>query len=280
MLSSMATRNQFSKGRNPSGDNKDDGKKFHIGPQTFKGGSVLGSWKNGWDFEYAHSGTGSQQDAPLIFQEGDITADIYRSSKNIIVQICNCVAVRPHGLSQEMAHKYPYSNSYSTRRPIGSLNRADIEDRAEPGTIAVCRSERSSRDPVVVNMFGQFYMGKNVKSNRHSQLILSTTENQLESGNNHEQSSERYKKSSKSDEHLVNGLLKDTQENRIFWFQQCLRELAVVLPGMDSQRIIFPYKIGCGLAGGDWEKDYFPAIQKFVSDIAEYKIKVIILRRS
>ena len=44
---------------------------------------------------------------------------------------------------------------------------------------------------------------------------------------------------------------KDGTENRLFFFQHCLDEIAKI-PHVDS--IAFPWQIGCGLAKGDWEK--------------------------
>lgn len=41
----------------------------------------------------------------------------------------------------------------------------------------------------------------------------------------------------------------DTKINRQAWFKQCLDRIAVI-PGLIS--VAFPYKIGCGMAGGDW----------------------------
>lgn len=41
----------------------------------------------------------------------------------------------------------------------------------------------------------------------------------------------------------------DTEEKRAQWFQECLDQIAQI-PNIKS--IAFPYNIGCGLAGGDW----------------------------
>ena len=52
---------------------------------------------------------------------------------------------------------------------------------------------------------------------------------------------------------------KDTHQERERWFQQCLDELGQC----DScQNLAFPYKIGCGLAGGNWDR-YLPMIKNF-----------------
>lgn len=51
---------------------------------------------------------------------------------------------------------------------------------------------------------------------------------------------------------------RDTKENRGEWFHQCLCEIG----SLDYQRIAFPFKIGCGLAGGHWNT-YFKMIKEF-----------------
>ncbi|XP_064114804.1 uncharacterized protein LOC135221013 isoform X2 [Macrobrachium nipponense] len=264
---------------------KDSTRKCYPEVQACKGGSSFGTWNNGSGVEYVSRATRSQGDASLnslagdetlIYHEGDITSQDYRDCHTALVQISNCVAVKPHGLSETMANRYPYSNPYSSRRSIGALNRAHKEDRAVPGTINVRRSNRNSRDPVVVNMFGQYYMGQSIESNQHTLKIFS--ELQGKSRNERAESSGGYNEPQAGDDDLLKGLLSDTQENRIRWFRECLGKLVSELPKMDVKRVIFPYKIGCGLAGGNWERDYFPAIKDFVSEVTKIEIKVIIVR--
>jgi hypothetical protein len=42
-------------------------------------------------------------------------------------------------------------------------------------------------------------------------------------------------------------IYRDSREQRELWFQQCLRTLGT----LSYQTFAFPYKIGCGLAGGN-----------------------------
>ena len=51
----------------------------------------------------------------------------------------------------------------------------------------------------------------------------------------------------------------DNQEDREKWFQQCLDKLGKL---KHYQNFAFPYKIGCGLAGGNWDH-YLPMIEDF-----------------
>ena len=51
----------------------------------------------------------------------------------------------------------------------------------------------------------------------------------------------------------------DYQEDREKWFQQCLDKLGNL---KHYQNFALPYKIGCGLAGGNWDH-YLPMIEDF-----------------
>jgi hypothetical protein len=63
----------------------------------------------------------------------------------------------------------------------------------------------------------------------------------------------------------------DTASDRLMYFKDCLENLSLLNP----KRVGFPYKIGCGLAGGDW-KLYEPIIKewssKYMIDVVIYKL--------
>lgn len=52
---------------------------------------------------------------------------------------------------------------------------------------------------------------------------------------------------------------KDTIELRKTYFEECLCKILKII---DLDSIAFPWKIGCGLAGGKWE-DYYKMIEDF-----------------
>ena len=53
----------------------------------------------------------------------------------------------------------------------------------------------------------------------------------------------------------------DTYTQRIEWFQQCLEAIQDMAP----KSVAFPWTIGCGLAGGDWD-----TYKKMIEDFAEH----------
>ncbi len=55
----------------------------------------------------------------------------------------------------------------------------------------------------------------------------------------------------------------DSKTSRLAWFQSCLDEIATYCPS--DAKIAMPWKIGCGLAGGNWDK-YYALIEKFARD--------------
>ncbi len=193
----------------------------------------------------------------VVYRPGDITDPLYSHPDTALVQIINCVAVRPHGLSNTLAKVYPYCNSYSRRRPIGKLNRAMIIDRPKEGTIQVCLPDHPHA-PIVINVCGQFYMGKNIDVNIYAKRII-----------------KQY-----LDDHLQKGLQLDTSENRIKWFREGLAALSKNIYDRDIEvkQVVFPAFIGCGLAGGNWQENYLPAIRSFARRVANYGVKVIVVK--
>jgi hypothetical protein len=71
----------------------------------------------------------------------------------------------------------------------------------------------------------------------------------------------------------------DSSRNRIVWFKQALEELGAHLESAESTSalpvVAFPYKIGCGLARGNWDV-YRDLINKWS---LKYGIKTYIVAR-
>jgi len=62
----------------------------------------------------------------------------------------------------------------------------------------------------------------------------------------------------------------DTAEARLGWFRECLRRVAE-LEGLES--VAFPFRIGCGLGGGDWTA-YKAELQAFADSLPEVDVVV------
>lgn len=142
------------------------------------------------------------------------SGDLLDAEEEYILQQCNCVACKPHGLSAAIAKRFPFADPYSLRRPMPERNFAVKEDQPTPGSIQLLDNEDCSKK--VICLFAQYGMGKPYSyTNKGSTAVL------------------------------------DSFELRQKWFKLCLDEVAQLVPS--GSALAIPFQIGCGLAGGDWK---------------------------
>ena len=162
-----------------------------------------------------------------------------------IAQQTNCIGCYPAGLAEDIARVLPYGCSYKKRRPNLQERKFSIaieEDHSEPGTIDIRRPPSSNTadsndSPIVINMMAQWELGPALKYSRA-----------------------RCPKGP------------DSIYNREKWFQMCLDKITDL--GEDKPAsIAFPHKIGCGLAGGNWQK-YDAMIQTFANRNPEIQVTI------
>lgn len=53
----------------------------------------------------------------------------------------------------------------------------------------------------------------------------------------------------------------DSKEKRATWFLECLEQMSEL-----DGSFAFPFRIGCGLAGGDWVGVYLPMLERFAEN--------------
>ncbi|XP_068229278.1 mucin-17-like [Palaemon carinicauda] len=257
-----------------------NGCSFERDPVVYSGaGYITQSNPVSWDFPTPPPEVeGPCKTSRLTFHSGCVTDSLYKNPSTAIVVMADCVAVRPaKGLMSEVISKYPYSDVYSSRRQIGTLNRAWREDRPNPGTYKISRpSAANTGDPAVVAIFGQFYMGSGFETNQFSQKIVETIK--AKAGYWLDPYTETVDPQ-RCDLNLFTGLQWDMQENRVHWFRQALEELAGVLRKEGITRVVIPYGLGCGPAGGDWLKDYLVAIEAFEVQVSSQGVEVVIVTK-
>ena len=173
--------------------------------------------------------------AKIFHVKGDLL-DNDKNCCDVIVQQLNCLCVRGHGLSATISNKYPYANVYKNRKAEGRKNLAILSDRPEPGTTVLSKPlldniSNHHNFPIVAGIFGQYDFGKmNYKFYRP-----------------------QYK-------------VPETKQLREDWFRSGLGLLNNWIINNNHNhnnfKIGFPYKIGCGLAGGDWN-NYLKMIDDF-----------------
>ena len=135
-----------------------------------------------------------------------------------------------------------------------------------PGTLELCRpSSHTIAGPFVANLYAQYYMGKDRERNYASRILIGAMK--------------RISLTERMDSEFYNGLKSDTIENRIKWFRDSLNKLVTRVAEENIRRVIFPYRIGCGLAAGNWDIDYLPAIQEFCTEVGKLGVDTVIVRR-
>lgn len=166
----------------------------------------------------------------------EVSANIVTLDVDIIVQQCNCLAVKSHGLSKEIADSLDV-DVYKLRKSTSSRkNLAKPADRGFPGTIEVVTVSDSIPNPrpkYVACLFSQFSPGK---PNQYYQDIVS-----------------------------AHGFT-DNAEQRLTWFRECLVNFKNFCDPSEIKSIAFPKYIGCGLAGGDYNL-YQKALNEFIEGL-------------
>lgn len=173
----------------------------------------------------------------VIEKEGDIL-DV---TEGIIVQQCNCLCIRPHGLSKAIADKWPWADPYGKRKQMGKRNMAVFEDWDTPGTWLAHACFGSKVKLHVVDLFAQLDYGV-AEDNPNYLKPPPWRQNRLKV-----LASSKFKNNP------------DTMANRLEWFYKALESMCSQLP-KETDTVYFPYKIGCGLAGGHWP-DYHTVIK-------------------
>ena len=161
-----------------------------------------------------------------------VKGDLLHAKVDLIIHQCNCVTIKSHGLSEQIAKKFPFADIYS-KRQARSKNIAMVYDT--PGDLVISRSVNA---PIIVGLLGQIGPGKPFR-------WAST-----------------YKFDPKT----------DTPEQRLVYFKQGLDKLLTICLEEKITSIGFPFQIGCGLAGGDWN-DYLKAIINFETKL-KFKVRI------
>jgi hypothetical protein len=165
---------------------------------------------------------------------GIVDGNLTDATQSYIAHQCNCVTTRSHGLSAEIFYKFKFANVYE-RRTATKMGTNCAKTPDVPGTIEISRpiKETEKKHPAVIAMFAQYAPGKSYAW--------------------------KFAYPSQHD---------DSEKNRLKWFKECL-----LLIDLDEhiKDVAMPFKIGCGLAGGDWN-DYLEAIKNASVSITLYKV--------
>ena len=169
----------------------------------------------------------------------------------LICQLNNCTSrkLHPYSFSWNMAIEYNYANPYQ-QRYIGPFpNLAAEEFRPKLGSIEILQPPTGRHGPSFACLYAQYKMGS--------------------------WDSKYYLNSPKVDSiYKSTALYKDTYQDRLQYFQECLNELLLTLysnTGYDT--VVFPKNIGCGMAYGDWA-DYKKMLYNFSQELKLHRPKI------
>ena len=153
---------------------------------------------------------------------------------DIIMQQCNTITTKAHGLSLAIARRYRWADVYGRRKPVRpGRNHAMAADRPMLGTIKLDDNGAQR----VIHLFAQNLPGKSG---------VWAKEYHTERGQ------------------------PDTPMHRVRWFRQCIEAVDELDLGVP---IGVPNHIGCGLGGGDWDV-YKKILETAKSSFVVYELEV------
>lgn len=169
--------------------------------------------------------------------------DLLEVSADCIVQQCNCVTLNAQGLAAGIASRYPYADLYA-RRSGKNASCATPATQDAPGTCILARPPPNVTGPVVACLMAQIAPGKPSSSARKYGVSPGT----------------------------------DNTKCRLQYFKSALNELAHACQAERWKLVAFPFRIGCGLAGGSWP-DYLAMLEVFSDAVCAYGVSVIICQQ-
>lgn len=172
-----------------------------------------------------------------------VHGDLLKFEADVLVQQTNCITCRSTGLAEKLRNKFPYADAYGRRKPH-TPSVATKSDQDIPGTVRVLGPTDKQIGPYVACLFAQYRPGKSNLQDRKYRIPECNAYD-------------------------------DTPELRLEWFDSGLSHLSKWLDQHpECTRIAFPYKIGCGLAGGNWD-DYMSRIAEFATLLHDRKLFIV-----
>lgn len=170
-------------------------------------------------------------------------ADLLEVNADCIVQQCNCVTLNAQGLAASIASKYAYADLYGRRTGRNAFCATPATQEA-PGTCILAEPPPGVTGPVVACLMGQVAPGTPSSSARRYGVPSGT----------------------------------DNIQCRLNYFQSALNELADACQREHWKLVAFPFRIGCGLAGGSWP-DYLAMLQEFSDLVSGCGVSVVICQQ-
>lgn len=237
----------------------------------------------------------------------EVTGDLLKVKEGLILQQTNCICVRPHGLSEDLAKVFPYCNLYGRRRAIGNQNLAILKDRDLPGTVKLCFPNKivgclnNAKNETIIKAESQqssvatilqYNCEENKNINKHENEIKNNENNTINIDEKFPIIGCLFAQFTYGRPGTWRGSIQDcngttindnTVTQRLTWFKKCLENLTYLLNNdqVDSDvkninTIYIPWLIGCGLGGykSNWNL-YKQEIVKFAQCHPNKFIKIV-----
>lgn len=173
-----------------------------------------------------------------------VRGNILNANETFICHQCNCLSFSGAGLYTQIIKEFPYADIYKERKAfVGVMSAKRFPDSQSPGNILISGNGEDQR--YVISILGQVKPGTSNSSFDNT-------------------------------DYPDNEVARQGYFNRALYEMMEINEYVNNLPKNIS--FAFPWKIGCGLAGGDWEYyqrkiDAFAAIVNGVGwEVKIYKL--------
>ena len=194
--------------------------------------------------------------------KGELTNSEFERGDACLVVAGNSISMNSFGIAKNVYLKYVFGDVIAQRERVYNLNRCKIKDRPSPGTINFSKPQNyphCGNTPSVVTLFNQFSYGKPIEEN-----VIA----------------KKYMEKSK-DNHLVLGLSKDSCNERLSNFKQCIQNLkkeALKTENQYTKLYAFPVGIGRGdRVDRFWVDNYLPLLKEFANEMLKEEITTILV---
>ena len=180
-----------------------------------------------------------------VYYIGSLVDDVLDSERVCIVTSTNAITCKNYGLTKTVVSRYPYGDVAGMRYTEIGRNYACSRDRGLAGTVIENHHSTNVDKPTIVTMVTQYGIGTSIEDNSFAQQAV------------------MYSK----DEKHVESLRRDTKQERIINFNQCLDEMRTRLLSkqfQDIEFLVLPFGVGRpGKLDNVWIHYYYRAIEEF-----------------
>ena len=196
---------------------------------------------------------------PLVLKApSHLTDEEYRKKSCCLVVGLDATACDAFGYVERLEEKYSQMNFYKSRKRLYNLNRTTQDCRIKPGSL--CLVPSSDMDPWIAGMVVQYAIGYPAEDNEMSKYYIRNS----------------------IDADFVEGLKKDTREERREYFAKALGQLTGFLKSRKNElrTVVFSVNgissVKRGSRKQEFAEYYLPLIRRVAEDVLQDGIEVVL----